>query len=227
MIYIFHGDNPVDSRKKLLELITSEKNKGTNIVRLEAKKLTPPILEENLVNHDLFGTSQLTIVEALHSLPRSKKKNQLITTIQKSNSNIVLWEKRSLTKTMLKKFPQAKTSESKLTKALFKWLDSLSSNQKSKKKQLELLHQSIEIDSAGMCLAMLMRQIRLLIQARENHKIKGPPFMISKLKNQARNFSLQQLLNIHNQLLDFDIKQKSSLNLRTIEQNLDQLIINL
>ena len=232
MLTILHGDNTVQSRNELAQLINLAKNNSQEIVRLDAKKIAIPQLEQALGSDSLFGNSQLIIIETLHSLPRSKKKNALIDLIAKTNHSsenieIILWEKRALTATMLKKLPQAKAKMFKLTNQLFKWLDSFSPNNKTKTTQLKTLHRAINDNGDHMCFVMFIRQIRLLIQAKDNGKIKGPPFMITKLRKQAQAFTLEKLIDLYNKLLEIDLKMKTSQNKLSLAQNLDLLIINL
>lgn len=227
MLIILHGENIIDSRNKLVELINDAKNKNKSIERLDAKKINPGILESKLIKQDLFGTEITIIIEELHSLPRSKQKNILVELIAKSEVNVILWEKRKLTATMLKKFPQAKTIEFKLSNSLFNWLDSLSGNKKNKKQQITTLHQALKDEDPYLCLIMLARQTRMLIQVKESGTMAGSPWMVQKIKKQSQLFSLQQLLNIHRQLLNIDLHQKTSTNALNLDQELDLLLLNM
>lgn len=105
---IIHGENTVNSREKLVELIKKSESKQREILRLEAKNLSEAALEETLGANDLFGSSKTIIIEELHSLPNSARKKALIEQLSKPQiHNLILWEKRSLTKTMVGKFPKA------------------------------------------------------------------------------------------------------------------------
>ena len=227
MLTILHGENIIDSRNKLVELITTAKNKNKSIERLDAKKINPGILESKLVKQDLFGTEIILIIEELHSLPRSKQKTLLIELIARSKVDVILWEKRKLTATMIKKFPQAKNIEFKLSNALFNWLDSLSGSKNNRKQQLTSFHQALATEDPHLCLIMLARQIRMLIQVKESGSMSGAPWMVQKIKRQSQSFSLKQLLNIHHQLLDIDLHQKTSTNALKLDQELDLLLLNL
>lgn len=233
---IIHGDNIIQSRNKLVELINSAKDPSasvgmTSIKRLEAKKLELKKLELELNSTSLFGSEQLTIVEGLHSLPTSKRKKELINYLanQTNSENLILYESRQLTATMLKKFPAAKVFGYKTSNKLFKFLDILGQNPPvgGQKQQLILLREVLKSDGEFMLLSMLIRQIRLLIQAKDGGQIKGPPFMVSKLKSQSTRFSLNQLLNLHKQLFKLDLKQKTSQNLLPLGSELELLIINM
>lgn len=227
MFTILHGENLPKSRQKLVELIQESKNKGQQIKRLQAKKLTLAELETALMAQDLFGNTQVVVIEELHSLPTSQRKKDLITLLSKAQIPIILWEKRALTKTMLKKFPQAKDTEFKISKTLFAWLDSLDGKTKNKTSQLKLFHQTIETEAPELCLVMLARQIRLLIQAKEGEKISGPPWMAQKLQRQNQKFTFSQLLKIHQNLLILDIKQKTSQLSLELAAELDLLLLRM
>lgn len=226
MLTLLHGENVVASREKLVELITQAKNKNKTIERLEAKNLTPGLLETKLVKQDLFGTEQMIVLEGLHSLPRSKQKSLLVDLISQSQVDVMLWEKRSLTKNMLSKFPQAQIYEFKLSSALFKWLESLRGDGQKTADQVKKLHQALESEDAYLCLIMLARQVRMLLQVSEG-EFSGPPWMKNKLRAQADSFSLEQLLQLHTQLLEIDLKHKTSTNTLELDQELDLLLLKL
>ncbi|GIK83625.1 MAG: hypothetical protein BroJett025_02470 [Patescibacteria group bacterium] len=224
---IIHGENTITSRDKLLDVISDYKKQGIELVRLEAKDLSEAQLETTLGEGDLFGTKKAIIIEGLHSLPKSEKQKTLIKLCcNATNHEIVLWEKRELTATMLKPFPQAQVYAYKASKTLFSWLDLLGTNGNETKK-IQLLHDAIETDGDFFCFIMLIRQFRLLIQAKTGEKIAGAPFMISKLQKQAQQFSLEQLLKIHQQLLIFDFEQKTSKSLLSMNQWLDLFTVKL
>lgn len=226
MITLLHGENIVASRDKLVELITQAKNRNKTIDRLDAKKLTPGFLQTKLIKQDLFGTERVIVIEDLLSLPRSKQKSALIDLVASCQADVILWGKRDLTKTMLKRFNQAKIHHFKLSKNLFTWLDSLRGDSQNTSEQIKLLHQALNTEDAYLCFIMLARQIRMLIQALDN-QLSGPPWMVKKIQHQAQSFQLNQLLQIHSQLLEIDHRHKTSSNTLELDQELDLLLLNL
>jgi hypothetical protein len=225
---IIHGENTALSRKKLQELIDKYKQRGLSLNRLEAKKLTPAILQENLGSSSLFGDDKLTIIEELHSLPTSKKKKELIEIISQasqSDSQIILYEKRKLTTTMVKKLGQSEVFEFKISNSLWELLDKLGS--KDKKGTLLTLRKAIEQNDEFFVYTMIIRQIRMLISAKDGGVLKGAPFMITKLKKQAGYFSLEKLLQTHYHLHKIDIKQKNSQLYLNLSQELDLLLFKI
>jgi DNA polymerase III delta subunit len=235
MVTIIHGENTIQSRNILFTLIQAAQQQKQNILRFDAKRLTLPDLENALGSDSLFAEEKLIIIDELHSLPKSKKQDELIAKIvetEKQQGNqitIILWEKRELTATMLKKFPTAKIQYFKLTSSLFRWLDSLSGDKQliTQKKMIEILHQAIESDGDVMCFVMLVRQIRYLLQAKEGSLTSGAPFMITKLNKQAQGFSPEQLLRIHHQLLEMDLRQKTSASTLGLGRELELLMVEM
>jgi DNA polymerase III delta subunit len=227
MITILYGEQTIASRNKLVELVQEHKNAGREVERLEAKRIDRATLETALTSQDLFGSERVIVIEGLHSLPTSTKKNELIAYIAKSDATVILWEQRDLTPTMLKQFPGSAAVQFKLTKSTFAWLDSLGGDGKQRDRAVQLFHQALHEEDVQFLFIMLIRQIRLLIQAKDNGVIKGPPFMISKLKKQTSSFNLDQLLQTHRQLLEIDLKQKTSSNSLTLIQELDLLQLSM
>lgn len=223
---IIHGENTSKSRLKLTEIINGYKAKNFEINILPAKNLTPAALEEVLGESSLFGSDRVVVIEEAHSLVESTKKKTLLATLAASTENMILWEKRLLTATMLKKFPQAQIETFKASTVLFQWLDLLGVS-KDRKRLLTDLHSIVKDESAFFCFTMIARQIRLLISALDDGKLTGAPFMISKLKKQASYFKLPQLLDLHFKLLEIDYKQKRSLSKLSLEQELDLLVLSI
>lgn len=220
-LIILHGENQLASRKALQQIIDESRAEGTEIVRLDARSLSVAQLENALQSQSLFATPKLVVVEELHSLPRSKRKDGLIELIKQADVvSVVLWEKRSLTKTMLKKFEGGKATEFKLSKALFKWLDVWGQPART---VLPLQRTVFEQDGPQLALAMLARQVRLLLETKAGLAPAAPPFALTRLKTQAQHFQLSELLALHKNLLELDVAEKTSANQLTLEQALDLL----
>jgi len=225
---IFHGTHEVHLHQQLqLDLEQAQKN-NQEIFRLSAKNITLADLELALGEQDLFQNKKLVVLEHLHSLPKSARKQTLLTYLQteQDNENVLLLEKKDLTTTQLKKFPQAKAQHFPTSSTLFKWLDCLG-NKRVEKQALTYLAKAKESDGAGFCFAMLARQTRLLLQAKDGGELTGPPFVQTKLRNQAKQFSLPELLRLHQKLLENDYKNKTSGSPFSLEQQLDLLTLSL
>ncbi len=229
MLTIIHGENLVKSREKLFQIKQATRAKNQQLTTLAAKKISSKILEQALFAKDLFGQEHCLIIEELHSLPRSKKRTAYLEQIIQASQflDIVLWEKKSLTKNNLKKITNAQVYYFPMSKALWQLLDQFSPQAKSKKRQLELLQEAIEQDSAEFCLVMISKRVSDLIAITVGANLSMHPFVKNKLNRQKKNFSLKQLLNLHQQLYQLDNKIKHSANLLDLASELDLLLITL
>lgn len=228
MLTIIHGENQVASRTKLVELTSEAKNQNKDLVTLVADKLDRAKLETALQSDSLFGQEKTLVVEGLHSLPKSKKKDELINLISVASIDLILWEKKSLTKTDLKKLPiSVRNFEFKVSAKLWNFLDQLSPSPKAKKELLKLCHQSVAGESAEFVFLMLARQLRLLIQVKEGAPLRLAPFMLAKLQKQAQAFSSEKLLELHKKLYQIDQKLKQSTSLLSLEAELDLFLLSL
>lgn len=229
---IIHGEQVSHSRQKLSQLIAEYKQNGYQVTTIMAKSLDHQLLEQTLGSQSLFATPQLIVIEELHSLPKSKKKDELITTLgqftdQTKLTEVLLWEKRDLTATMLKKFPTAEVAYFKASKHIFSLMEQLTSEAKQKPALLKKLHAAIESDGDFFVLTMMIRQMRLLIEVKDGGRPAGPPFMVSKLQSQAKLFTLEKLVEIHHRLAKLDYQLKQSANSLTLSQELDLLVLSM
>jgi len=102
MITIFHGDDFVNSRQTLNQGLTSKPD------RFNAKNLTQESLTQVLESSSLFGDEKTIIIDYLLTLRPSNQKDSLINIILKNqDKHILLWEQKTITPAIKKKFTQA------------------------------------------------------------------------------------------------------------------------
>lgn len=95
------------------------------------------------------------------------------------------------------------------------------------------LHRLLKDEDPRYAFAMIVRQFRLLVQAREaidrgvdpQEAMHEHPFVVGKVSGQARNFSLPQLESIYQHLLRVDVDSK--IGRADVSTALDQLIVNI
>jgi len=231
MITILHGDNFVASRNALKHQIDLFKSPSPaanlGVKRFEGNKLEAATLTQILESTSLFGQDQLLVISNLLSLPQSQSKDQLIKILlNNQNQPICLWEKKTLSARLKKQFLKATIKEFKTPKIVFKFLDSLKPN--NSQTSLKLLHQSYQKDAPELIFYLLARRLSQLIQAKDSTDVlKGAPWQIGKLKAQAKNFTLNQLLNLHQKLLQLDWQIKTGQTDLSLPCQLDLLLARL
>ncbi len=228
---ILHGENIVASRKALEQEVATFKKKGADeIIALDGGKLELTELKQALESTSLLGKNRLVIIENLLSSTKGKRKEEMLDYLKQENRDkpLILWESKEIGKLGLKKLTsKAKINLFKIPPLIFKFLDSLSSQ--NKKETLKLLHQCLRTDSPEIVFYMICRQMRLLIIARDLGEKGLPlaPWQQAKFLNQAQKFSLDQLLKIHQRLLRIDYEQKTGKAPMPLASQLDLLITDL
>jgi len=224
---ILHGDNLVASRKFLNEKINQAVASGSEILKLSGEKLTLGTLQQALESKSLFVTTRLVIIENLLSLPPSKTKNRLTNYLRKNFfENLILWEKKEIRS--LTGFKKATVRLFKLPTTIFRFLESLTPE--GKEHSLSLLHTCLNQDSAEMVFYMLIRQLRLLIIAKDlgvRGLDKMADWQKTRLVRQAQKFRLSQLIVLYRQLLKIDYEQKTGRASMPLSSQLDLLIASL
>lgn len=229
MLSIIHGEHHIQSRTALTQAITAAQNQQRQIEHVEPKNLEPAALNAQLHTQSLFAQPRTVVIEELHSLPKSKRKEELIELLtqveEQPDLDIILWEKKQLSATDLKKFPKAKVNVFVPTRSMFAWLNALSGEQNEavKAKGNALLHLAVQSDGEQFCFAMLMRQVRLLLEAKEGS---APPTQFKTI-SQAKKFTTSQLLQLHRQLLLIDEQQKTSASVFSLSSQLELLLLSL
>lgn len=223
---ILHGEHIVNSRTELQKLMEAAIAGGQQITRFSGNNLDRASLESTLGSMNLFGSDQLIVIENLLSGRVSKTKTAAIEFLAEIEpENLVIWEDKKIGARILGKFKKAQKQEFPLTKELFNWLDSV--GVKPKTEQIKRLHQSLQQEDVYFVFLMLVRQIRMLIQMKDSGNLAGSPFVVSKVRQQAGNFTLEKLISLHEQLLQIDYRQKTSQNRLSLAAELDLLLLNM
>ncbi|MBI1872168.1 hypothetical protein HYS10_01985 [Candidatus Collierbacteria bacterium] len=223
---ILHGDDYVSSRNQLNELADEARQKNQVVNRLEAADLELGQLTQLIESRSFFGEDNLIIIFGLLSQVKSKKKDKIIEYLKKNQeASLILYESKEVTQTNLKVFPKAKVIHYKPAPVIFDFLDNIKpGNPRIVGKYQELLDLKTEPE---FIFAMLVRQVRLLIQATEPTNLKTAPWIKNKLIAQARSFGLDRLLKLHEKLYQIDKNIKTGKNPVNLSLQIFNLLLNL
>lgn len=230
LVNFIHGDNQVLSRNKLLELIKQANLSKKEIVSLDGLKITLNQLIVALESSSLFDQEKLIIIENLFSRPSSKEKDLIVKYLKKEkiDPKMIIWEKKEISGTTTRWLPKDWHFFLFKTQAnIFKFLDSVKIN--NNKMILFWLHEALKKDEPQMIFYFLCRRVRELIIALDlgSKGLKGAPWQIGKLINQAKCFNLDQLKGLYSKLLKIDIDIKTGRSLMSLPCALDFLMVNL
>ena len=219
---IIHGDDYPNSRKFLNQLLSKVSSTNQEIIRLQAKEIDLTAIRQILDSPGLFSISKL-----IFTLPQSKfRKNLLSILSNHQQADLILYQPNLIKPSNLAYFPKASVSVFKPDPVIFKFLESLKPNNSRPSLSFYYrLNESYESDE--YLLAMLVRQIRLLIQTKDAIDLPMPPWQAKKLRSQAALFSLSHLLRLHRLLYQADLSLKTgTVNLST-EDRLVNFLLNL
>ncbi len=156
MIYIFHGDNQIESRKALNDYL--DQFQDTNILRLDSKTIDLEKINLFLQESSLFNDKKILSLSNLFSTNKAilDKVNQLLN--QSDNLEIVIWQDKTLTATQLKTFKNPQIKNFPLDNLLFSCLNSI--RPKNITRVIPLYHQVVEMGLYDLFLYFLKNNFK-------------------------------------------------------------------
>lgn len=223
---VLHGDNQVESRKRLSLLISQAKKRGIEVVKIDGKTAAKGDFMLLSRSQSLLAEEMLVACENFFS--GNKKSLEIADEIVKNNGTVfVFWEEKTLSPAILKKLPKDFETEGfKIPSSVFKFLDSVLP--KNTKEMLILYHEALKQTTPEFLLIMAARQARLLIWAKaEPETLKVQDWQKSRLRKQAEKFSIERLIKLHGKLLELDRMNKRSQLPEDLSASLDLLVVGL
>lgn len=223
---ILHGENIDQSRRFLASRL---KSFAGEIIKLEGENLNLSELKQAVEGNSLFGKDKLVVIFNIFSRRPSKEKENLLEYLKKEKpKNLIVWEGKKIDGRVLTSFAFGQIRRFDLTPIIFRFLDSLSPQ--NKKNSLILLHQCLRFEPAEVVFSLLCRQVKDLIIAIDLGK-KGlenlPDWKKEKLAIQAKKFGLEKLIKLYQKLLEIDYAQKTGKTPLSLASQLDLLLVNL
>lgn len=227
MIKILHGDNVAASRISLSNLIDQAKKTSKEIVYLDGTKADLGNIRQAMEASSLFADNKLVVIENLLSGLKSARKQKIEDYLSKTDTpvSLILWEEKELSKTKL--LPNADSQIFKLDQIMFRFLDSIVPNNTIT--LLILLRALKENEASELILFMIIRQVRLLLIAKDlgSEGLVLAPWQKSKILSQASKFDLEKLKQLYAELLEIDYSQKTGGDAFPLSSRLDLLVAGL
>lgn len=227
-ITILHGDNTVASRQERLQLISQLQKSGLQKNELLGDKITAPALELALLSQDLF-TREFLVIDNLLGRLRSKEKDACIQIVLAHHQAkpLIFWDKKELTALMLKPFVGlADVKIYKERNSLYPFLDSLRPQNASQ--VLPLFHQALQDNDVFMLFGSLVRRVGdLIIGLDQPTLLKGSPWTVKQIRQQAQSWTLPQLEAFHSHLSEIDLAIKTGQTKLDLAAQLDICLLEL
>ena len=226
-LLVFHGDNTRDSRSLMQEAVARDREAGHEIHELSGDKLLAKDLSSVLATANLFS-AETVVIENLLCRLKSKEKDLCIALLAAyaGEKNIILWDKKGITKIGLGKLGKnTKVSESKAPQLLFTFLESIVPG--NTRRALTLLHDLAKSTDDILIFTMLSRHIANLIIVDSGTGLKFAPWQIGKLKSQAKAWDPAQLVQFHDQVINLDEQVKTGATKLSYLDQLDMILVSL
>ena len=207
---IIHGDDIKRSYEYLQQSLNNFRLQNVDIYSHNYSDLELTSFRQEIDSNNLFSNKKVIVINGLVSTNKSKIKEDLIKIINnQKDAEIILYESKELTPTALKAFPGSRNEIFKVNPIIFKLMDSIRPGYQ--KGIYNLYKQTIDSGiEPEYVFAMLVRQVRLLIQVKTNpNTVRLAPFAKRLFQTQAAYFDLDKLIDLHHQLYSIDKKIKT------------------
>ncbi|MBI2028888.1 hypothetical protein HYT02_00530 [Candidatus Gottesmanbacteria bacterium] len=225
MNILLHGDDVAKSRDAL-SILRFDRDE---VITFDGKSANLGEIKQACESISLFGEKRVVIIENLFSRLTKNELKEIISYLSSIDTNydIIIWEGKLLTKTAIGKLGKKwQAKEFSLPKVIFTLMESV--RPKNNVKMLELLQKAKELKVGNeFIFLMLVRQIRMLILAKDKGLGDMPFWMAGKFEKQAEYFKIDQLLLMYKKLLAIDIRQKTGAGAFDLGGELDLLFATL
>ena len=205
-IIVLHGDNTLESYKRLLAFIKEARSRGWEVKRITNTSIDIP---EALISDSLFSTNRIVVVEGVSLITKKviswiKKKGKSI------NTTFVIYHPGVINKTFTKSLPKIdKTEEFSIPKLIWSFLGSF--YPENAKNTLLLLHEIVKTEALEFVFSLLAKQVRDLYWVKvDPESMPYPSWRTGKLRQQSQKFSESLLTQIIDELADADTKSKTT-----------------
>jgi hypothetical protein len=204
MIYIFHGDNQLNSRSRFNAFL--DKNHDLDILKIDNKETNLDNINNFINGQSLFNTKKIIAITNLFSI--SKPILDKLIKIIKSNSefDIVIWQDKTLNTTQLKTFPKSTIEVFPLDKIMFACINSL--KPKNIAKFIPLFHKVLKQEPLELFLFWLKLNLR-------------------KQLTSYSSFSTDSLKKAYLQIIELDFQNKTGQLSIPKELALERILLNL
>jgi len=176
----------------------------------------------------MFGSDRIVVIENLFSRKKSNEQTDILkyTKAYIGDTDIIFWEKKAVGKIAQRSLPEkTNIKEFKTPVLIFKLVEQL--DPLNKKLVLETYEKAVLTEAPEFIFAMLVRQVKLLLQLKLGKTPAGAPWMIGKLKSQASKFTQTQLETAYKKLYQIDKQIKTGATPMNMDWHLGFWLANL
>ncbi len=228
MILVLHGDDIAASRSELNRIKEDAKREGKEIIYIDGKSIQEDIYIQALSSSSLFDQERVMIIEQFLSSKEKRKKNAQkyleLLNEYKNSSEIILWEEKEVSKSIIQSMQKiAQIKQFKLPTVIFQFLDAIRPG--NQKHILQLSHIVMKEQSPEFIVAMTQKRVKQLLFilcGKDYQELQR--WQKARLTNQAKHFTLKQLLSLYANIRMIEYKRNSGQLVYTPEDELMEVL---
>ncbi len=226
MITLIHGDHVEASRTELARLRSGAKDR--EIRRLDGKTIDETAVTQALESSSLFGNTPLVIIERLFSGKQKKSKElaAIVALLKKSadSCDCIVWEDKALEASTVAGLGKPTVKLFKIPPKIFQLLDGLAPRHAS---SLLAHYEFIKnTEAPELVFAMIAKRVRQLMAIGGGaHPAGLADWQASRLTKQASFFTMEQLISMHETLLQAEYSLKTGASPYQLSELLEQFFI--
>jgi len=210
MVHYFYGENVIESRKALYNLLTVLNKSKCKVIYVDHKAFNEQILKNTLLNPSFFSEPQILLVESFSSFGTAQKKH-LIEILLRFSGEIVFWEEKNAppSSAIKKNFPGLSVRYFPQPKVLYKFLEAIAP--KSQNNFLIYFDKLTREQPIDLVFYLLKQHIRnLVLYKYDPDMFKAyPSWRLNKIRFQAEQFNGSSLLSFYSELVELEFLNKS------------------
>lgn len=220
MITLYHGDHIEASRNELNRLKVQARNR--EIRQIDGTKIDNATLIQSLESRSMFADDSFIIIERLFArMGRQQKKIQeLCIILRNAPADVVLWEDKEVSATVIKNLGNAPVVRVfKLPALIFQFLDTF---------HLKTFESLMETEAPELVFSMLIKRVRQLILICDGGMPAGlQSWQARRLTTQARSFTMDELIRLYDKLGEAEYAIKSGSSPFSFRQLLEQALMDI
>lgn len=204
-VTLVHGEHEAKARDRYSYIVRGVKKRGWSVIPITTERG----VGEQLLTGGMFDKGQLYTLENLNKFG-SQETEWLGGKTSGLAANLLVYHKGKLAAGLIKKLPKdSRVEEFKLPVILFKFLDSLTAN--NRERIYTLFGEVADRENLEFILVMMGRHFRDLYWANtKSSSLPYPQWRVDKLERSASQLSTGVLEKIINQMAEIDYKNKTS-----------------
>lgn len=225
-LIVVHGEDLQAIDGAFHEYTKKARENGSIILEIDLSVTELSDLSNLLDQESLFGgeESRLIVIRSISILRKKAEIDQVVSNVNAVKDDVLIIQFGKLGKKILdglSSLSSIKVVEKRLKNPVFQWIETFAL--KPLPTQLEMLHRCYEIETPEFCLAILLRQLRFMLELAETGKSSAPPFSQRVISSQLSALGKVRVNELYKKAIQLDLGFKTTTLRLDLRSELDLL----